>query len=268
MTPALLRLKVARILLDAFLILAAFLLAYFLRVGFIFSTNFPFQSYAIIALFTTPLTLIFMFFARAYKINQPVLSLRYFQRIAFVAIEHVATFMVLYYFTFKIFFSRLMLIYLYALTTAFLYLGALIFRKILQSMNQRGIGVIRILIIGTNRPAQELVRLLIETKSCLRPVAILDVFGGADKEFHGVPVVGKLDKFEQTVQDFHIDQILQADHLEQSLNLINYALQHNLNYLMPPELLGVFQGHQIIEEWEGAPFLKIHSKKKWWQKIW
>jgi FlaA1/EpsC-like NDP-sugar epimerase len=262
------RLKILQIAVDGILVFAAFTLSYFLRVGLLFSTDFPFGQYIFIAAITTPITLVFMFFARAYKIAQQVHTLRHLQRIAFVALENVAMFMVLYYFTYKDFFSRLVLVYIFLLTFLFVTLWHRTFRWILKRCWDREIGVFRALVIGANRPGEAIVTRLIETKSHLKPVAIIDASGTGKKSIAGVPVVGKMDVFEKTVAQYRIDHIVQTDHLEQSLNLVNFSLQHNLNYIMPPELLGIFQGHQTLEEIEGQPFLKAHAKKEWWENIW
>ena len=137
-----------------------------------------------------------------------------------------------------------------------------------QRASQREIGVYRTLVIGANRPAERIIRMLMEQKSHIKPVAIINAHGGGKTMICGVPVVGKMNQFEKAIAQHNIDMILQADHLEQSLNIINYALSNNLKYLMPPELLGIFQGHQALEEVEGSPFLKVQGKKKWWHDLW
>jgi FlaA1/EpsC-like NDP-sugar epimerase len=268
MKKQLIYLKILQITVDGILILSTFALAYFLRVGFLFSTDFPFGKYMLIAAITTPITLLFMFFIRAYKLNQQIVSMRHIQRLTFVALENVFVFMILYYFTFRAFFSRLILIYAFFLALALTYLWHVMFRWILQKASEREIGIYRTLIIGTNRPAQEIVNVLITSKSHIKPVAIIDAQGGGKTMIHGIPVVGKMNLFEKTIADHDIDAILQTDNLEQSLNIINYALANNLRYFMPPELLGIFQGNQMIEEIEGMPFLKVHKTKHWWNSIW
>jgi FlaA1/EpsC-like NDP-sugar epimerase len=268
MNKDLIRLKILQIAVDGLLILAAFALSYFLRVGLIFSTDFPFGHYATMAAITMPITLVFMFFARAYKLAQQVHTLRHIQRIAFVAIENVAVFMVLYYFAYRQFFSRMVLVYIFLITFLFIYLWHQAFRWILQKSSEREIGVYRTLVIGANRPAEELIKRLIRTKSHIKPVAIIDASGTGKTIIAGVPVVGKMDMFERAIAQHQIDHILQTDHLEQTLNIINYALSNNLKYIMPPELLGIFQGHQTLEEIEGKPFLKVYREKSWWEKIW
>lgn len=267
---------------DAILILAAFALAYFLRIGFsvaerfpyiqwngyFLSTEFPFDQYMIIALTAMPIGLLFMFFARTYKLTQQINSLRHFQRIVFVGLQNVAVFMVLYYFTYRNFFSRLILVYIFIFSVALIYGWHRLFRWILQKHSQKEVGVYRTLVIGANRPAEAMVRRLLDSNSHIRPVAVIDAHGRRKGMMAGVPVVGKMNVFEKTIADHDIDYILQVDHLEQSLNIINYALQNNIRYVMPPELLGIFQGHQMLEEIEGQPFLKVYPKKKWWHKIW
>jgi len=268
MKKDLIKFKLLQVSVDAILILAAFALAYFVRIGWYFSSDFPFDRYAVIALLTLPFTLAFMFFARTYKLSQQIWSWRHFQRIVFAAVMNVAVFMIFYYFLFRNFFSRLILIYVFAFTATLIYLWHAAFRKILQLAYQRETGVYRTLIIGTNRPAQAIVHQLTTVKSHIKPVAILDAYGSHHKEIHGVPVLGKMDKFEKVIREYEIDQIIQVDNLEQSVNLIQYALQNNIQYLMPPELLGIFQGHHSVENWEGMPFLKVQTAKRWWHKIW
>src|SRR3989338_4123992 len=116
MKKELIQLKIVQVLVDAILIMAAFALSYFLRIGFFFSSDFPFDPYATIALITTPITIFFAFFGRTYKLTQRILSFRHIQRVGFVAIMNVATFMILYYFTYRMFFSRLILGYIGVLT--------------------------------------------------------------------------------------------------------------------------------------------------------
>jgi len=267
MKKQLIYLKTLQIIVDVILILGAFALAYFLRIGFFFSSDFPFDQYAIIAGVTTLLTIFFMFFARTYKMSQQIISWRHVQRIAFVAIQSIAIFSVLYYFAYRTFFSRLILVYIFALSFIFIYSWHVIFRWILKKASHSNKGVYRTLIIGANRPAHDIVRLLLESKSHIKPVAIIDAHG-RHKVIHGVPVVGKMNRFEKAVAEHDIDYILQTDHLEQAINIINYALQNNIKYVMPPELLGIFQGFQSLEEIEGMPFLKVHKKKEWWNSIW
>ncbi len=268
MNKQLIRLKILQIVVDGLLLVTAFALAYFLRIGFYFSTDFPFDKYMLIALITTPVTLGFMFFARTYKLTQQIRSFRHMQRIAFVAIENVAVFMVLYYFAYHNFFSRLILVYIFLLTFLFVYFWHRIFKWILQKSAEREVGIYRTLVIGANRPAEEIIKHLLKTKSHIKPVAIIDAHGSGKSMIAGVPVVGKMNLFEKAIAEHNIDHILQTDHLEQTLNIINYALQNNIKFIMPPELLGIFQGNQYVEEIEGQPFLKVVRKKKWWDNIW
>lgn len=253
---------------DAVLILAAFALAYFLRIGFYFSTDFPFNQYFAIALLTMPVTILTMFFARTYKLTQQILSWRHVQRIVFVAVENVAVFMVLYYFAYRNFFSRMILVYMFLLTIALVYGWHLVFRWIMKTAAHKEIGVYRTLVIGTNRPAEEIIKLLATNKSHIKPVAVIDAYGSSKKMICGVPVVGKMNLFEKTIADHDIDMILQVDNLEQTLNIVNYALQNNIKYIVPPQLLGIFQGHQTLEEVEGEHFIKVFPKKEWWHHIW
>ena len=129
------------------------------------------------------------------------------QRIAFVAIENVAVFMVLYYFAYRNFFSRLILVYIFLLTFLFVYFWHRLFRWILAKNAEREVGIYRTLIIGANRPAEDIIKHLLKTKSHIKPVAIIDAHGSGKSVIAGVPVVGKMNMFEKAIAQHEIDHM-------------------------------------------------------------
>lgn len=246
----------AQVIIDYLVILLSFTLAYFLRVGNILSTDFPFSEYFVPIVFVAPFWLIVMYFSRCYRLERRVDTYLYFQRLVFVVLVGLSMYAITFFFLRKFIFSRLILAYIFVIATVALYMSHYAFSHIAKRFYRKGVGSYPTLVIGTNREASKLVTKLINEHSIHKPVAILDGYGSKVEEIAGVPVLGKLNKLETVVEDHKIEQIIQADNLEQSINLINYALQNDLKYAMLPSLLGVYKkGHKV--EMEGVDMIRV-----------
>ena len=268
MNHILFSLKIGQILLDAFYIFIAFALAYVIRIGSFQSSDFPFWPYISISFSVTIAWIGFLIFARVYTFDQNPKTFRHFQRIVFGGIVGISAFSLTFFFTQKVFFSRLILVYLFLFATFFLVLNHLFFHWISKELHKKGIGVARTLIIGTNRRAIELIHHLITNGSYHHPVAILDGYGSKQKEIKNVPVLGKLDVLEKVVEENNIDQIIQTDNIEHTINLIQFSKQKNLRYAMLPSLLGMFEGTEKVARIEGIPIVRVESKKSFLQELW
>lgn len=239
-------LKFLQIGLDFLLVILSFCLAYFVRVGFIFSTDFPFNRFFAVAIVAGVLTIVFAFLIKTYREDQKVWSLHHFLRTGFSSILQTALFALIFYFFYQSIFSRLMLVYIAVFSLIFVYGGHLVFDKFARFLYSKGQGgVIRTLLIGTNREAQKMIQFLQENQSRNYVVAILDGYGSALKEISGIPVKGKLNKLEDVVLQDKIEQIIQVDNLEQAMNILNFARQKELKYILTPSVLGAY--HQNLE---------------------
>ena len=239
-------LKTLQIGLDFILVILSFCLAYFVRVGFIFSTDFPFNQFLPVALVSSILTIVFAFLIKTYKEDQKVWSLHHFLRTGFSSILQTALFALFFYFFYQSIFSRLMLVYIAVFSLTLVYTGHLLFDKVSRFLYSKGQGgVVRTLLIGTNREAQKLVDFLQTRKSRHYVVAILDGYGSSLKEIKSIPVKGKLNKLEAVVKEDKIEQIIQVDNLEQAMNILNFARQKHLKYILTPSVLGAY--HQDLE---------------------
>lgn len=254
-----LRLRLLALLTDFLLLIVAFILAYFLRVGWIFSTDFEFFPYLVVVIPTCVVWIVFLLIFRVYRLQEGWFSAEHYLRIFLGSIAGIAVFGFLFYLFYRLQFSRLLLVYGYVLATVFLTVSHLGFQALQRHFVAHGKGIIRVLILGSNRAADQLIDLLLRESSEHVPVAILDGYGAHVKELHGVPVLGKLDKLESTVQTYRIDEIIQVDNLEQTINIINFCSQKGLSYTMLPSLLGVYS-HHSRELLGGLSVLRVRSR--------
>src|SRR3989344_829694 len=95
---------------DLLLFVATYALAYFLRVGFIFSSDFPFDRYILTAVIAAPLWLIVLSTTRTFFLTHNQMTLRNGAYIAYAGAVGISIFTLLYYFQYVQFFSRTLLL--------------------------------------------------------------------------------------------------------------------------------------------------------------
>jgi len=256
-----LKLRYLTILLDYLLLLLAFSLAYFIRVDFIFSTDLPFSPYFFTSLLAALVWIVALLIFRGYnpviRFTRPI----HIMKVFVAALTGTAAFGLLFYFTQKALFSRLLLVYIFLFGSIVMISFHLLMQFIEKMLIQKGYGNIRLLIIGSNRGVKSFVRELKKNVSPYVPVAILDGYGTKQKELAGVPVLGKLNVLEKTIDEHHIDAIVQGDNVEQVVNIVHFCEKNHLDYYLLPYLLGMYQNNLKIKYLERpliAPDKKGH----------
>ncbi len=243
-------LRAITILLDFPVLLLAFSVAYFLRVGFIFSTDLPFSQVFLIGMLSAAVWIGCLLVLRGYRLSARIHELSHVAKILIAGMTATAAFGLLFYFVQREFFSRLLLLSLFLFGCAFMSLFHIIMQKLEQRLLKQGKGITKLLVIGTNRGVHSFIRLLQEHHSPFVVVAILDGYGTGEKEIAGVPVVGKLNQLESIVEEKGIDAIVQGDNIEQTINLVQFCEQRGLRYYLLPSVLGVYQDELSIHTLE------------------
>ncbi len=242
------------LLTDIAVFLGSFALAYFLRVGFIFSSDFPFGPNMAVAALVSPFWLAALISTRTFALLRKQMSLKTLLYIVYASTMAVALFVLVYYFTFDVFFSRMLLVQALVLTVAFTWIWHLAFGFITRQMMRRNPAAYPTLIIGATREAGRLIEGL-QKSSPLRPVAVLDSHAGKDQALHGVPVVGRLNKLEDVLKKERITHIIQCSDLEHAMNFVALCKQRGMTYMLLPSVLGVIgeQGRERVDMLEGHP---------------
>lgn len=248
------------LLTDLCVFISAYSLAYFLRVGWILSTDFPFKPYITVVAVTAPLWLVVLATTRTFALTRSQRTLRNFAYIAYSAAVGTAIFALGYYFLFGLFFSRMLLVYALVLSSLCIWVWHIAYHRFLRIMVRRNPPVFPTLIVGVTRESRELIAKLNKGTNPLKPVAILDGKGCKDKEISGVPVLGKLNKLEE-VLGTGITHLIQCSDLEQSLNLLSACRQKKITYMLLPSVLGMVERDEKIETLEGQPVTIVSPKQ-------
>jgi FlaA1/EpsC-like NDP-sugar epimerase len=249
---------------DLALFLKSYALAYFLRVGFIFSSDFPFDRFLITAAIVAPLWLGVLLTTRCFALLRNQATLRSGAYIAYASFVAVALFTLAYYFRYEAFFSRLLLVEAFAINAGATWLWHILFAIFLRHMLRRDPPSFPTLIVGVTRESQALIRRLNRSKSPLTPVAVLDGQGVQQKEIDGVPVLGKLNLLESALTEQKITHLIQCSDLEQSLNLLSACRNRGITYMLLPSVLGIVERDEVVESLEGQPMTIVRPQRSRW----
>lgn len=258
--------RLVLVLVDGLWIWGAFVLAYWVRFGTLARTDFVFGEYAEVAMVATVVWLGVMLGFRVYAFGRGFTSLFHLKRMVSAHTVGVAFFILLFFFWKHQFYSRLIIVYVWGFSVVGVALIHLFFRWVRARLVLRGVGVMRTLVVGSNRMAEVMIKKLNRLNSSIRPVAVLDAYGATVKQIDGVRVMGKLDKLEEVVREERIDLIMQADNIEHTLNLIAYAEKHGLEYRLLPSLLGMYHAAEEVYV-EDEPMIRTARRKEWYEVV-
>ncbi len=246
---------------DALLFLASYVFAYFWRVGWILSSDLPLRHFVTVVTLAIPLWLIVLGASGMFRLARPQGSMRLFFTLTFANAVGAALVVLGFFFLHQRVFSRLLLIAAFLASTLVLRVWHLLYERIARAALWKDPPAFPTLIVGVTRESKRLIELLQKRKNPLRPVAVLDGRGTAEKDIAGVPVLGKLDKLEWTLNNRNITHLIQCSDLEQSLNLLSACRQHNITYLLLPSVLGVIERDERVESLEGLAVTMVRPER-------
>ena len=249
-------------------IYVASVLAYFLRVGFVFSSDFPFSVFAVLAFVSALVWSLFLVFTKYYRVP-PRSGGRVWFDVGLVlvgGIVSVGFLIVTYFFPREIIFSRLLCVYIWLFGCVFLLCSQFIFRWILAGRKNDGKKVYRTLIVGANRVSERLIAAIEDDDYApYKIIGVIDPYGMAG-DMSCVKILGKLDKLEDVCVREKITAIVQCDAFEHTLNLISFCDEKNIKFQFDPALRGVFEKNLRIRETAGVTLISFvrrdFSKKR------
>ena len=259
MFRSLIWLRLGHIALDGALIYLGFLLAYFIRVGWVFSTDFAFGPFATISMLSVLAWIGFLIFTKYYRLPpRSGLASSYDLALTLVGgIIAVATLIIIYYFQRELFFSRLINVYVILFGIIFLTFSRFVFGRMLQSRKKTQHQVYQTLIIGANKVSEKLIEAIRSNPYALyEVVGVIDPYGLA-KSIEGSQILGKLDKMGDVCEKYGITAIIQCDAYEHTLNVLSFCEEKNIKYQFDPALRGIYEKNLRIREIAGQTMISF-----------
>lgn len=246
---------------DLLMILVAFVLSYKARVYFdIVPTVYiePFRDYMKFLIFTLPVWLILFVLNGLYSILERKNAVNEFGKI-FVAISASVALIMAYIFLSRIFFfSRLIIVLIWALAIITVTFGRFIIRFLQRFLYRYGIGAHRIIVLGHNSLTKPIVNEIKRNyKHGYRIVKLIDRDG--------------IEKLETILKNNPCDEIMITDAgigEAQAAKILDFCRSNNLGFKMTPNLFLVRSSHVIIQSLANVPILEFQrTPLDGWGKI-
>ncbi len=249
---------------DYFALVAAFVAAYIVRVKIdVRPVAHPVEAltYLKFALILLPIWILIFALAGLYNQSSQRGRLGELGKI-FVAVSGGVMFTILLDFLqpVPLFPSKSIPIYAYGFGLLFVSLARIIVRAIQRGLFSYGVGVYRILIIGSGDLAQKIAAGLSRPHSGYKIVAVIDIAKGAGKRMKGYPVYESLEAALHDLVVKDIDEIVQADSALESdeiLDLVGYSTNHHLTYRFVPNQFGVYAVRSEMGNLAGIPVISM-----------
>jgi len=248
-----LALGIARIPVDIFMILLAFLAAYNLRTvtnlipGIALEldlTQFPsLNEYLLFALKAAGLLIVIFVINGMYSFKSSVTKSKELGRVIVLSTTWIMLIIAFFFLTRTFPFSRLALGYAWILTIVFLSAGRLIIRTIQYTLLKAGIGRRRIIFIGANRVSDE-----------------LNGYFSKNLEFVVLGVVTDVPDLEKAIKEKNVEEIIQtksdlsdAD----AKKILEFCREHHILYHFVPDLVQVQRTNIEISSPVGIPLISL-----------
>ena len=253
------------------------MLAYFVRVGWIFSTDFPFGMYAWLSGFAAVVWVIVLLLTRYYRLIPASGKIEMIAELAKIILGGciaVGVLIVSYFFPKGTLFSRWIGVYILLFGALWLMVSSLVYREwIAWQKSHNKASVYRTLIVGANRVTEKIIeRLNADRYAPYQIIGVIDPYGLAPKGFKG-KILGKLNKLESVCKKEQVTAMIQCDGFEHTLSLISFCDQEDIKFQFEPALRGVFEENLRVRKSAGIPFISFvqrdyqGTKKKWFRVV-
>lgn len=247
---------VLKIPLDFFLALSAFWIAYYLRpiTNLIPGIELPFSpndypsiaNHLVFSSIAAGILVVIFALNQMYTLKLTSKINRELSKIFFLSASWFML-MVGYFFVTRTFpFSRLVLVYSFGLTIAFISIGRILIRALQKFLLRYGIGVRRILVIGNNKISNYLNNAFKKNKK-YECVGILNTGEANFREL-----------LEKIIKEKEFEEIIQTDSNRNQSNLIlDFCRGHHIQYSFVPEILEIQQKNIEINSISEIPVITL-----------
>ena len=263
--------SISLVILDIFMIVAAFYVAYRLRVIIPWPAelvaSIPIANYAGLLLAQVLGVTLSLFFFRLYYLPRSVSRVDQFYSV-FVAVTLGALIAVaisvltLKNSVFEVDYPRAMIVYAWMLAIMFITIGRAVHQFARNRLRDRGIGTDRLLIVGTG----EVARIIIQ-RVLWSPWLGYELAGVVDDDFEedevlGVPLLGKPEQLPELIEDQRIDEVIIAlpekGHRE-VVRIMSYCERGRVSIKVFPDIFQFVASEADIDDLGGLPLLSVRD---------
>ncbi|HUN23743.1 MAG TPA: undecaprenyl-phosphate glucose phosphotransferase [Anaerolineales bacterium] len=256
---------------DILMVTLAVVVAYFLRANIAFPREAqnigPIATYIRFLLIQVLLVVVVLYFYRMYhELRVTTRSEQFYSVFVAVSLASLLTVALSILFfqntELELDFSRVMLVYSWLLSVAFVTLGRTIHRRVRRNLLEQGVGRERLLVVGSAEAAQVVVQ-----KVQWSPDLGYDLLGIVDdvpltETVLGVPVVGERAELGKLLTQFRIDEVIVAlppEDRQQMITLIADCQRGQVSIKIFPDTFEIMAGEVSVDDLGGLPLLNIRD---------
>ncbi len=228
---------VLKIIVDAVMIFAGLILAYFVRMNWFgfFGIEppislIPFDYHVDFSLKIAGFLLLVMAVNGCYSLSANEKIKKEFWKIFWSFSAGFSLIIVLFFFIKLYFFSRLIFGVAWVSSLVLVFLGRLILRYLQNLVWNSGIDQKRILVLGTGELARDTIKFLNENPR-YKVIGILSEKISAKKTLQGVKIYGNFKKYEEFLNKYHPDKVLLATDKPSKINTGSLARLAHINHI-------------------------------------
>ena len=173
--------------------------AYFLRVGFILSSNVPFWNFLISVMLSGIPWLGCLVITRTFGLTRNQKTIRNLFYIGYACAVGMALVALASFFLYRMIFSRLLLLIGAGINLAVVSLWHGLFEQVHRALLRMSPPAFPTLIVGITRESRALLKQMRESRNPLTPVGVLDTYGSSEQTIEGVPLLGRLHKLPSSL---------------------------------------------------------------------
>ena len=261
--------NLALVVLDALITMIAFVIAYYLRANIPFPAEpvalAPLASYTGLIILQAICVMITMFFYRMYHLVRSRVDQFYaiFGAVSIGSLLAVSFSTIFFKNTpLEVDYPRATLVYAWGISITLISLGRWTHQRVITSLQARGVGRQRVIIVGTGDVARVVVQ-----KIQWSPYLGYDIIGivngpEAPQELLGVPVLGHADDLPQLIDRHHVDEVIialpEASH-EEMLNWIAMCQRGQVSIKVFPDVFEIMSGGVTVDDMGGLPMFTVRD---------
>lgn len=247
---------------DIIAILCSITIAYFIRtradipmpVAYIL----PFHDYIKLGLASLPIWLIVFTFTGLYNLNNTRRGYKEFVRVlAACPIVMMIGITVIFFMRINVY-SRIIFVYIFVLSVILITLARVFVRISQRFLFRFGIGIKKVIIIGKDKIACDLIKEFGRRKSL--GCRVLGIVNGKENEIKGIAVLGTIEEIEILIDNYHPDEIIQTDpdlDTNQMLELISLCENKGVVFKFVPNLLSFHTINVDIQTIAQVPLIEL-----------
>lgn len=270
---------IARIPIDFGMTIAAFLVAYYIRLhsdlipGLYFPVDvlhFPsIYEYLKISLLASLALMGVFAINRMYSLTNTVRIGNEIINVIFLTSAWIMLIIGYYFVTRELFFSRLVLGYVWILTLLFVSFGRIWIRLLQRYLCRFNIGRRRILLVGTNKMTERILKKLKKFPS-YHVIGCVSVDEKPSPETK-LKILGCLQELTEIIKKYRIEEIIQVEHKGSELqaeDLVEFCRQYHIGYHFVPDILQVHRSQIDVFNIAQVPLISLKTTPlEGWGKV-